>query len=103
MQDEKNRRASREPVAKSDDDDFRKIWLLHLPYLHAHALRYCGSNPAVAEDALSETMLKAAKAYSGLAIRNRRAWLLRLVHQVCMDRQRNNRRQSRVDKDITNA
>ncbi len=58
---------------------------------------------ADAEDALSEAMIKAAQTFSAAAIRNHRAWLVRLVHNACMDRHRSNRRQSRLAKDITDA
>ncbi|HEY1631806.1 MAG TPA: sigma-70 family RNA polymerase sigma factor [Rhizomicrobium sp.] len=89
--------------AESDEDAFWRIWLVHRNYLRAHALRFSGGNVADAEDALSEAMLKAAQTFSPAAIRNHRAWLVRLVHNACMDRHRSNRRQSRLAKDITDA
>jgi RNA polymerase sigma factor (sigma-70 family) len=89
--------------AESDEDAFWRIWLVHRNYLRAHALRFSGGNVADAEDALSEAMLKAAQTFSAPAIRNHRAWLVRLVHNACMDRHRSNRRQSRLAKDITDA
>ena len=91
------------PRRARDEDAFWTIWLQHRNYLRAHALRFSGGNMADAEDALSEAMLKAAQSFSAPAIRNHRAWLVRLVHNACMDRHRSNRRQSRLAKDITDA
>ncbi|MGH6871273.1 MAG: RNA polymerase sigma factor [Rhizomicrobium sp.] len=88
---------------ESDEEIFWKVWLQHRGYLRAHALRFSSGNVADAEDALSEAMLKAAQTFCASAIRNHRAWLVRLVHNACMDRHRSNRRQSRLAKDITDA
>jgi RNA polymerase sigma factor (sigma-70 family) len=79
---------------------FWDIWLTHRDYLRAHALRFSGGNLTDAEDALSDAMLKGANAFAKTAIRNQRGWLLRLVHNACMDYHRNNRRQNRLAKDI---
>jgi RNA polymerase sigma factor (sigma-70 family) len=83
----------REPV-------FWDIWLAHRNYLRAHALRFSGGNLSDAEDAMSEAMLKAANAFNKTIIHNQRGWLLRLVHNACMDHHRNNRRQRRLATDI---
>ena len=84
-------------------DQFWQIWLNHQNYLRSHALRFSSGNFADAEDALSEAMLKAAQTFESSTIQNHRAWLLRLVHNACMDRHRSNRRRSRLAKDITDA
>jgi len=81
-----------------DQTAFWNIWLTHRDYLHRNSLRFSSGNPADAEDALSEAMLKAMQAFSLAAIRNHRAWLLRLVHNACVDRHRNNRRQNRLSE-----
>jgi len=73
---------------------FWDVWLAHRNDLRRQSLRFAGGNPAEAEDALSEAMLKAAEAFSTGAIREHRAWLLRLVHNTCMDRHRSWRRQN---------
>jgi RNA polymerase sigma factor (sigma-70 family) len=86
-----------------DDGSVWPVWLEHRSYLRAHALRFSSGNVADAEDALSEAMVKAAQTFQAATIRNQRAWLLRLVHNACMDRHRSNRRQSRLAKDITDA
>ena len=89
-----------EPGDGADDDEFWLTWLEHRDYLHRYSVRFSGGNLADAEDALSEAMLKAARTFSRTKIRNHRAWLLRLVHNACMDRHRSNRRHRRVVQDI---
>ncbi|MGD0190325.1 MAG: sigma-70 family RNA polymerase sigma factor [Rhizomicrobium sp.] len=84
-------------------DDFWRIWLQHKDYLRARSLRFSSGNTADAEDALSEAMLKAAQSFQSSIVQNHRAWLLRLVHNACMDRHRSNRRLNRLAKDITEA
>ena len=91
---------SAEPEPGADEDGFWETWLEHRDYLHRYSVRFSGGNLADAEDALSEAMLKAARTFSRTKIRNHRAWLLRLVHNACMDRHRSNRRHTRVVQDI---
>ena len=81
------------------EPSFWDIWLVHREYLRAHALRFSSGNRSDAEDALSEAMLKAANAFAKTEIHNQRGWLLRLVHNACMDHHRANRRQSRFARD----
>jgi RNA polymerase sigma factor (sigma-70 family) len=108
---EKSAKRTAQPVAQppmpqgqnDGGEQFWQIWLGHHHYLRAHALRFSGGNFADAEDALSEAMLKAAQTFESSAIHNHRAWLLRLVHNACMDRHRSNRRRSRLAKDITDT
>ncbi len=74
--------------------DFWQLWTAHQGYLRKQTLRLMSGNLADAEDALSNAMLKALQkfeTYAG-AIVNERAWLTRLVHNVCMDLHRSNRR-----------
>lgn len=82
------------------EGSFWDIWLRHRDYLRAHALRFSGGNHSDAEDAMSEAMLKAANAFAKTTIHNQRGWLLRLVHNACMDHHRSNRRQYRLANDI---
>ncbi len=79
---------------------FWQIWLLHRDYLRRYSLRFLSGNIADAEDALSEAMLKALQAFSKTEIRNPRAWLLRLVHNACMDHHRSRHRQSELMHEI---
>ena len=71
---------------------FWTIWLAHRDDLARHSLRFSSGNHADAEDALSEAMLKAAQAFQTSAVREPRAWLLRLVFNACIDRHRRHRR-----------
>lgn len=79
---------------------FWQIWLSHRDYLYRFSLRFSNGNAADAEDAMSEAMLKAAAAFQEADIRNQRAWLLRLVHNACMDRHRGHQRQHRMVRDV---
>jgi len=84
------------------DAQFWQVWLSHREYLHRFSLRFSNGNAADAEDALSEAMLKAAAAFETTVVRNQRAWLLRLVHNACMDRHRGRRRQHRIVEEAGN-
>lgn len=84
------------------DAAFWPVWLAHRDYLYRYSLRFSNGNTADAEDAMGEAMLKAVQAFSHAEIRNHRAWLLRLVHNACMDRYRVKERQNRLMSDITN-
>lgn len=90
-----------EPPPPQPKPDFWEIWLTHEQYLRTHSLRFASGNRADAEDALSEAMLKAAQIFQNETIRNERAWLLRLVHNACMDRYRDKRRINRFEKVIS--
>jgi RNA polymerase sigma factor (sigma-70 family) len=78
--------------AAGDRAAFWQIWLAHRGFLHRQSLRFSAGNLAEAEDAMSDAMMKAAEAFSASAIREHRAWLLRLVHNACMDRHRSRHR-----------
>ena len=94
-------RTSERSPGPNSPADFWQIWLQHRDYLRARSLRFSSGNAADAEDALSEAMLKAAQSFQNTAVHNHRAWLLRLVHNACMDRHRSNRRLNRLAQDIT--
>lgn len=85
---------------RDDRSAFWAIWLAHRDDLVRHSMRFSGGNHAEAEDALSEAMLKAAQAYPTTAVREPRAWLLRLVFNACIDRHRRHRRQDRAMQDV---
>lgn len=69
---------------------FWGVWVQHQEYLRGHSLRWMSNNLEDAEDALSNAMLLAQRKYPQYAhsITNTRAWLTRLVHNVCMDHHR---------------
>ena len=75
---------------------FWQLWLRHRDDLRRQSLRLSSGNFAEAEDALSEAMLKAAQAFPHSEIQNPRAWLLRLVHNSCIDRHREQRRREQA-------
>lgn len=69
---------------------FWGIWSEHMEHLRRHSLRWMSNNTADAEDALSSAMLLAHRKYPehAASIANTRAWLTRLVYNVCMDHHR---------------
>ncbi len=75
------------------DASFWRLWMNHREFLHKRSLRLHGGNRADAEDALSITLLRASRSYPGPGqVRNGKAWLHRLLHNVCMDLHREGRR-----------
>ena len=100
---ERSARPKPPPAREEADGVFWPVWLEHRSYLRGHALRFSGGNMADAEDALSEAMLKAVQNFSPAKIRNHRSWLLRLVHNACMDRHRGNSRRQRVARELRAA
>jgi len=77
---------------EGSDGRFWAVWLEHSDYLRRQSLRMTG-NRFDAEDALSTAMLRAARVFSRIEIRNHRAWLFRVLHNVCMDQHRHHQRQ----------
>lgn len=79
-------------------ESFWSVWADHWEYLLGLSLRWMGGNYADAEDALSLVKIKAVLHFGGgpAAIRNERAWLRRLLRNVCVDayRRRGNARES---------
>lgn len=66
---------------------FWKVWSGHHDYLLKQCLRMMAGNRFDAEDALSSAMVRASQKFDRFAdqIVNERAWLSRLVHNVCID------------------
>ena len=87
-------KAEPRPQLKGEGDDgrFWSVWLEHSEYLRRQSLRMTG-NRFDAEDALSTAMLRAARVFSRVEVRNHRAWLFRVLHNVCMDQHRHHLRQ----------
>lgn len=84
-------------VAAGDWGVFWEVWSLHRDYLFSICLRQMGGIRADAEDALSRAMIKAwgrLPEHAG-KINNLKAWLARLTHNLCVDIQRERRRQTR--------
>lgn len=71
-------------------DEFWSLWLTHHDQMRAQCIRLMSGNIADAEDALSHAMLRASQKFPRYAddIMNKKAWLGRLVYNVCMDHYR---------------
>jgi RNA polymerase sigma factor (sigma-70 family) len=80
-------------------DAFWGVWLAHQELLRHRSMRLSGGNRADAEDALSNAMLRAAHAYVRQPVQNPRAWLLRILHNACMDQHRRNACLAAIDED----
>lgn len=84
-----------EVIAQSLDrrpslDRFWAVWMAHQAGLRRRSLHLSGGNRADAEDALSAAMVRAAQAFDRQPIQNPGAWLVRILHNACMDQHRQN-------------
>ena len=84
-------------LAQGDSSAFWRLWLRHQKYLYALCLRQMGGVQEDAEDALSRAMLKALEKlpYYAATISDVRAWLARLISNLCVDIHRERRRRTR--------
>lgn len=76
------------------EQQFWQLWLTHQDQLRKQCMHMMSGNLADAEDALSSAMLRASQKfleYSG-SIMNEKAWLSKLVHNVCIDQYRQRKR-----------
>ncbi len=76
------------------EQQFWELWLTHQDQLRKQCMHMMSGNLADAEDALSSAMLRASQKfveYSG-SIMNEKAWLSKLVHNVCIDQFRQRKR-----------
>jgi len=71
-------------------DRFWAVWMAHQAGLRQRSLRLSGGNQADAEDALSAAMVRAAQAFDRQPVQNPGAWLVRILHNACMDQHRHN-------------
>ncbi|NJN23919.1 MAG: hypothetical protein HC810_05380 [Acaryochloridaceae cyanobacterium RL_2_7] len=81
---------------------FWAIWKQHQAYLLNRCRNWMGGNPAHAEDALSQSMLKAWELWPNVVseLRNPKAWLIRLTHNHCVDLHRKFGRQAIATNDL---
>ncbi|MEQ8963637.1 MAG: RNA polymerase sigma factor [Coleofasciculus sp. C2-GNP5-27] len=84
------------------DKAFWQQWQQNRDYLYRCSLKWMGGNPIDAEEALSRAMLKAWNKLPNYAekITNFRAWLTRLIHNLCIDIHRERRRKAMQMKSI---
>lgn len=71
-------------------DEFWDLWIGHQDQMRSQCIRLMAGNMADAEDALSSAMLRASKKFPSYSdnIVNGKAWLRKLVYNVCMDHYR---------------
>ncbi len=80
-------------MKENTNPSFWNVWAQYREPLFQHALRLMGGNVADAEDAVDTAMLRAHQKYvSPGKILNPRAWLGRILHNVCMDIHRERQR-----------
>lgn len=86
-------RAERAPAAV-DPEEFWAAWNTHREYLFRLSMIWMNISAADAEDAFADATLRAYEKYAAHAahISNERAWFARLLHNICIDRHRANRR-----------
>lgn len=82
--------------------DFWQLWELHQDYFYRHCLKWMRGNFHDSEEAMSQAMLKACNEWqiSANTIKDPKAWLTRLIYNVCMDMHRKYQREATVIKNI---
>ena len=83
--------------AEGDSTAFWKLWEGYRKHLFGVCLRQMGGNREEAEDALSRAMLKALERLPFYAreVTNPKAWLTRLIRNLCLDIHRERERRAR--------
>ncbi|MEI1374127.1 sigma-70 family RNA polymerase sigma factor [Nostoc sp. UHCC 0926] len=84
------------------DRDFWHLWEQYQDYLYSCCLQWMGGNRHDAEDLFSLAMLKAWNQWPDYAnkITKPRAWLSRLIHNLCMDLHRERKREAQRIKNV---
>ena len=85
---ENEQRKEEEPI------DFWAAWHSHRDYLIRLSMLWMNVSAADAEDAFSDATVRAYEKYKAHAaqISNERAWFARLLHNICIDKHRANKR-----------
>lgn len=88
--DQAEQAAELEADAIETRDRFWDLWIGHQEQMRNQCIRLMSGNVADAEDALSSAMLRASKKFPSYSenIVNGKAWLRKLVYNVCMDHHR---------------
>ncbi|MBN8232608.1 sigma-70 family RNA polymerase sigma factor [Corallococcus macrosporus] len=82
----------------STPSPFWRVWQQHKEHLFQQALRLMGGNVSDAEDAVDTAMLRALQKYASPGkILNERAWLSRILHNICMDIHRERQRRGEAE------
>ena len=84
------------------DRDFWHLWEQYQDYLYNRCLQWMGGNRHDAEDLFSLAMLKAWNQWPDYVnkITKPRAWLSRLIHNLCMDLHRERKREAQRIKNV---
>ncbi|MEH2452018.1 RNA polymerase sigma factor [Nostoc sp.] len=84
------------------DRHFWHLWEQYQDYLYSRCLQWMGGNRHDAEDLFSLAMLKAWNQWPDYAnkITKPRAWLSRLIHNLCMDLHRERKREAQRIKNV---
>lgn len=82
--------------------DFWQLWKSYQDYFYKCCLKWMRGNSHDAEEAMSQAMLKAWKEWqkSANTIQYPKAWLTRLIHNLCMDMHRKYQREAPVLENI---
>lgn len=81
-------------ITQGNRHAFWQLWLLYEKYLYHRCKIWMGGNDIDAEEALSQSRLKAWEKLPNYAskITNPKAWLTRITHNLCMDLHRKRQR-----------
>ncbi|MBE7637835.1 sigma-70 family RNA polymerase sigma factor [Sneathiella sp. P13V-1] len=87
---------------KEQSRAFWAAWNEHRDYLRRLSLMWMNVSHMDAEDALSLATLRAHEKYAEHAenIKNERAWFARLLHNICIDLHRSNKRRFRLKEKV---
>jgi len=81
---------------------FWTAWNKHREYLRRLSMMWMNISAMDAEDALSDATIRAFEKYQAHAdqILNERAWFARLLHNICIDTHRSNKRRFRLGEKV---
>lgn len=90
------------PVKPLTPPCFWTAWNSHRDYLRRLSYVWMNVSAADAEDALSAATIRAFEKYDAHAdqISNERAWFARLLHNICIDIHRSNKRRSKLSNKV---
>ncbi len=86
----------------ADELGFWEAWNSHREYLHRLSMLWMNVSSMEAEDALSDATIRAFEKYKKHYhnINNERAWFARLLHNICIDRHRANKRRFQLGERV---
>ncbi len=92
----------KENATALEEKAFWIAWNTHREYLRRLSLVWMNISASDAEDALSDATIRAFEKYADNAshITNERAWFARLLHNICIDIHRSNKRRSKLSDKV---